>query len=81
MYNGVKALISRELELTPKEEIKDQEVGRHLKNLSELTGYPKFPEGTKSLLKKNLTKEIYEKFLNDKDKYGFSFKQAIFSGC
>jgi len=32
MYNGVKAMLKRELELAPKEEIKDQEVGRHLKS-------------------------------------------------
>lgn len=60
MYNGVKAMIKREIELTPKEEVKDQQVGRHLKAVSELTGFPIFPEGTKSLLKKYLTREIFE---------------------
>lgn len=51
MYNGVKAMIKRELELTPKEEVKDQEVGKHLKNHSELVGFPIYPKDTKSLLK------------------------------
>ena len=49
-------------------------MGRHLKNVSELTGFPIFPEGTKSLLKKYLTREIYEKFMDEQDKFGFSFK-------
>lgn len=81
MYNGVKAMIKRELELAPKEEIKDQKVGNHLKSWKELEGFPVFPEGTKSLLKKNLTKEIWDKYKDEKDKFGFTFKQAIFSGC
>jgi hypothetical protein len=60
MYNGVKAMIKRELELTPKEEIKDQEVGSHLKSPTELAGFPIFPKGTKSSLSKYLTRELYE---------------------
>lgn len=52
-----------------------------MKNVAELTGFPIFPEGTKSLLKKNLSREIYEKLMKKKDKFGFTFKQAIFSGC
>jgi len=65
MYNGVKAMIHRELELAPKpaapivEEVKDVHAGSGLKTHKELTGFPIFPEGAKSLLKKNLTKEIY----------------------
>jgi hypothetical protein len=74
MYNGVKAMIKREFELTPKEEIKDQEVGSHLKNPTELVGFPIFPKGTKSLLSKYLTRELYEKYLHEKDKFGFTFK-------
>jgi hypothetical protein len=56
-------------------------MGRHLKSHSELIGYPVFPKGTKSLLSKYLTKDVYEKLHNTKDKHGFTFKQAIFSGC
>lgn len=52
-----------------------------MKSPSELTGFPKFPAGTKSLLSKYLTKELWEKLDDTKDKYGFTFKQAIFSGC
>lgn len=89
MYNGVKAMIHRELELAPKpstavavaEEVKDVHAGPGLKTHKDLTGFPIFPEGTKSLLKKNLTKEIYMKYRNEKDKFGFSFTKAIFSGC
>ena len=47
MYNGVKAMIKREKELTVE---KDLEVGSHLKDSKELNGFPVFPDGTKSLL-------------------------------
>jgi len=47
----------------------------------DINGFPEFPEGTKSLLSKYLTKDIWLKQANKKDKFGFSFKQAIFSGC
>ena len=40
-----------------------------------------FPDGTKSLLSKYLTKELWMQLKKSKDKFGFSFKQAIFSGC
>jgi creatine kinase/arginine kinase len=42
---------------------------------------PYFPSGTKSLLAKCLTKDVWEKCKDRRDKYGFSFKQAIFSGA
>jgi hypothetical protein len=74
MYNGVKAMISKEKELMPKEEEKDVEVGRHMKNPAELIGFPIFPQGTKSLLSKNLTKDIWNKLHDAKDKHGFTFK-------
>jgi hypothetical protein len=57
------------------------QVGPQLKSSKELTGFPVFPEGIKSLLKKNLTKEIWNKYKNEQDKFGFTFKKAIFSGC
>jgi protein-arginine kinase len=81
MYNGVKAMIKRELELAPQEEVKDQEVGPHLKKVEQLQGFPIFPKGTKSLLSKYLTKVVWEKLHDVHDKHGFTFKQAIFSGC
>ena len=40
-----------------------------------------FPAGTKSLLSKYLTREIWEKYNGVNDKAGFNFKDAIFSGC
>ena len=52
-----------------------------MKSHNELVGFPKFPAGTKSLLSKYLTKEIWEKLDEVKDEHGFTFKQAIFSGC
>ena len=75
-------MIKREFELAPPkvEEAKDIHAGSHLKTFNDLTGFPIFPEGTKSLLKKYLTKDIFLKLKDQKDKFGFSFKQAIFSG-
>jgi len=46
-----------------------------------LIGFPIFPEGTKSLLKKHLSKEIWNELKGKQDKVGFSLKAAIFSGC
>ena len=89
MYNGVKAMIEKEKELRPKEEVKhieeekvkhaeaekvkhveeekakhveeekDIEVGPHLKEPSDIKGFPIFPRETHSLLSKYLTKEIW----------------------
>lgn len=83
MYNGVKAMIEKEKELSPQEEEKEEDIlsGAHLKSPSELTGFPLFPQGTKSLLMKHLTREVWDELKNASDKHGFSFKQAIFSGC
>jgi creatine kinase/arginine kinase len=66
------------VEKAPKEKV---EVGSHLKSAEELKGWPKFPQGTKSLLSKFLTQEVWKKLKNTLDKYNFTFKQAIFSGC
>jgi creatine kinase/arginine kinase len=52
-----------------------------MKSPEDLIGYPTFPEGTKSLLKKHLTREIWNELKGKHDKVGFSFKAAIFSGC
>jgi arginine kinase len=56
-------------------------MGSHLQNPQAITGFPYFPAGTKSLLHQCLTREIWEKCKDRKDKYGFTFKQAIFSGA
>lgn len=56
-------------------------MGSHLSKPEDITGFPEFPAGTKSLLSKYLSKDVWEKLKDTKDKHGFTFKQAIFSGC
>lgn len=55
-------------------------VGPHLKSPEDIKEVPYFPTGTKSLLCKCMTPKIWEQLKDTKDKYGFTFKQAIFSG-
>ena len=55
--------------------------GTHLNTPEDLVSWPQFPEGTKSLLSKHLTKEIWDKYHDKKDDAGVSFKECIFSGC
>jgi len=81
MYDGVKAMIEKEKELQRAHAPQEMLVGPHLKKAEELVLFPKFPAGTKSLLSKHLTHEMWNKYHDKKDKHGFSFKQAIFSGC
>ena len=83
MYNGVKAMIAKEKELggggkLPVEE--EVKAGPHLKSIADLSGFPVFPEGTKSLLSKFLTKEIWNELKDKKDSAGFPFRGAILSG-
>ena len=66
------------VEEAPEEDI---EAGAHLKSPDNLYGYPVFPPDCKSLLKKYLSREVWQCLKNAKDKHGFGFKQAIFSGC
>ena len=56
-------------------------MGSHLKDWDDIKGMPYFPAGTNSLLAKCMTKDVWEACKDRRDKYGFSFKQAIFSGC
>jgi len=49
------------------------QAGSHLKLPTDLVSLPKFPAGTKSLLFKHLTPEIWAKYHDKKDKHGFSF--------
>lgn len=65
-------------EIQPEEDIA---AGPSLKSADSLIGYPIFPEGTKSLLKKYLTREVWSTLKNAADSHGFTFKQAILSGC
>ena len=87
MYNGVKAMIAKEKELggggvapanAGAEEVK---CGSHLKKPEDLSGFPVFPADTKSLLSKNLTKEIWDQLKDKKDAHNFDFRSAILSGC
>ena len=55
--------------------------GDHLKTPEDLVNWPQFPEGTKSLVCKYLTKEIWDKYHDKKDAAGVSFKTCVFSGC
>ena len=56
-------------------------MGEHLKCPEAIDDYPYFPAGTKSLLSKCLTRDIWEKLKDEKDDAGYTFKQAIFSGA
>jgi len=56
-------------------------MGSHLNDWDDVKGLPHFPTGTKSLLAKCLTSDVWEKCKDRRDRFGFSFKQAIFSGC
>lgn len=59
----------------------DVSCGSHLNSFEDLNGYPVFPAGTKSLLSKYLTRDIWNKYKLSNDEFGFSFREAIFSGC
>merc|ERR1712166_962732 len=56
-------------------------MGAHLGDWDDIKGMPFFPSGTGSLLAKCLTPDVWEACKDRRDKYGFSFKQAIFSGA
>lgn len=56
--------------------------GSHLKSPEDLSaGFPVFPPGTKSALSRHLSRDLWDRYHDQKDKYGVSFKQCIFSGC
>ena len=96
MYDGVKAMITREKQLqaetkqaapepkfveVPAKPGPNIKAGSHLIKTSDITGYPEFPAGTKSLLSKYMTKDVFNKYFNKKDSAGVSFEQMILSGC
>ena len=56
-------------------------MGSHLNSPDEIQGFPFFPSGTHSLLQKCLTKDIWEQCKDRRDRFGFTFRQAIFSGA
>jgi hypothetical protein len=59
----------------------DVQCGSHLRSSDDLNGMPVFPPGTKSLLCKNLTRSVWDRYNSQQDQYGFPFVDAIFSGC
>lgn len=56
-------------------------VGPHLKSPEDLKEWPQFPDDCHSLLKKALTKEVWDEYKDKSDASGVSFKTCIFSGC
>jgi hypothetical protein len=78
MYDGVKAMIEAERSLGGGGEAPAAagpiEAGPHLKNISQLTSMPVFPEGTKSLVSKYCTPEIFAQYQGKKDKAGVPFE-------
>jgi hypothetical protein len=87
MYNGIKAMIEAEKKLAAAAggakapaATGTVKAGPHLKKPEDITGFVEFPAGTKSLLSKYMTKEIYDKYKGKKDKAGVSFEQMILSG-
>lgn len=66
MYDGVKAMIEKEKELKGQAQpkaasgaVSETKCGPHIKTPEDIVGFPSFPAGTKSLLMKNLTQEMW----------------------
>ena len=71
-----------DLELSLPEAPKGVLVGKHLNNYLDLGDeLPQFPDGTKSLLSKHLTQQVWDELHEATDNIGFAFKHAIFTGC
>jgi len=67
MYDGVKAMIESEKALAGSGA---GEVGSHLDSPEDVVDFPVFPEGTKSLLSKFLTEEIWNELKDKEDPFG-----------
>jgi creatine kinase/arginine kinase len=78
MYDGVKAMIKAEEELEKAAGGAPSggavKAGPHLKAPEDITGMVEFPAGTKSLVCKYLTEDVYNKYKGQKDKAGVSFE-------
>ena len=57
------------------------ECGPHLTSPNDIWTFPTFPEGTNSLLSQILTEEIWDELKDKEDEFGFTLREAIFSGC
>jgi len=62
MYDGVKEMIKREMELRPKAGATTTQCGSYLKTPEQITCAPVWPAGTKSLVSKYVTPERFNKF-------------------
>ena len=76
--NETKFSVSQGATQSPSEDV---QVGSHLRDAGDLSGFPVFPPGTNSLLCKLLTRDIWKKYEFTKDECNFTLKEAIFSGC
>jgi len=56
-------------------------MGSHIVFPSQIEKFPHFPSGTKSLLSKVLTRDVWDACKDRKDPYGYTFQQCIFSGA
>ena len=77
MYDGVKEMIAAEKKLMSMQAPPKAgfiKAGPHLKKPEDITGMVEFPAGTKSLLSKYLTEDVYNKYKGQKDKAGVSFE-------
>ena len=57
------------------------QAGPHLKSPEDITGMIQFPQGTKSLLCKFLSPQVYDAYRGQFDSCGVSFEQMILSGA
>ena len=53
---------------------------KKLESLEDLTSMPDFGDA-KSLVSKHLKPEVWESLKDEKDSHGFTFREAVFSGC
>ena len=55
-------------------------MGSHLNEPKDIKAFPYFPSGTNSILHRTLTRDVWEKCKDKKDRFGFDFQSVIFSG-
>ena len=78
MYDGVKAMIALDRNIANPY---DTMCGKHLLLPEDLETFPAFPAGSRSLLAKNLTRDIWDKLKDNEDALKYPFKSLIFPGC
>lgn len=54
---------------------------RDLQSPAEITSMPTFTDDVSSYLSRNLSEDVWNQLSEKEDAFGFTFKQAIFSGC